>query len=309
MKSADTAFGRELEVFRSEEETAQQLFFSYLALHNLPANDRDILRLMNEAPLFWITTRHALLLAAFVVLGRLFDQKSRHNLDRLLNLAMKDRQLFSKAGLAKRRQKEGMAAAQAAAYAAEAYEPTAADFRILRKQVATRRRIYEARYRDIRDKIFAHKALSNTADTDQLFKKTNIEEMKALFAFLHALHNALWELLFNGRRHDLRIEQFNSKPIRGRSNKPGEMVTEQAEDFFLLRLNANLRQPCAWLGNGHGRENGHHHRRASAHACSHAVRRSECRGDLFVLLGNRLRDHPPTYSEYPQRAVDVRSHN
>jgi hypothetical protein len=27
MKSADTVFGRELEVFRSEEETAQQYFF------------------------------------------------------------------------------------------------------------------------------------------------------------------------------------------------------------------------------------------------------------------------------------------
>jgi hypothetical protein len=110
MKSADTAFGRELEVFRSEEETAQQYFFSYLALRNLPANDGEILRLMNEAPLFWITTRHALLLSAFVALGRLFDQDSRHNLDRLLKTAIEDRTLFSRAGLAKRRQEEGMAA-------------------------------------------------------------------------------------------------------------------------------------------------------------------------------------------------------
>jgi hypothetical protein len=85
--------------------------------------------------------------------------------------------------------------------------------------------------------------LSDTIDTDQLFKKTNIDEMKRLFAFLHALHNALWELLINGRRPELKIEQFNPKPIRGRSNNPGEIVTEQAEDFFLLRLNAKPRQP------------------------------------------------------------------
>jgi hypothetical protein len=250
MKSADTAFGRELEVFRSEEETAQQYFFSYLALQNLPAEDREILRLLNEAPQFWITTRHALLLAAFVALGRLFDQNSRHNLDRLLKMASEDRNLFSRAGLAQRRQAEGMAAVQAATYAAEAYEPTAADFRDFRRQVAGWRGTYEERYRDIRDKIFAHKQFSDPTDTQSLFENTNIEEMKRLFAFLHALHNALWELLFNGRRPELRIEQFDltsGSPSRG--NKPGEIVTEQARAFFSVALKRKPASTVREVGN------------------------------------------------------------
>jgi hypothetical protein len=209
----------------------------------LLANDPEILRLLNEAPLFWKTTRHALLLAAFVALGRLFDQNSRHNLDRLLTTASEDLTLFSRAGLAKRRQAEGMGAAEAATYVATAYEPTVADFRAFRRQVRGWRRTYEARYRDIRDKIFAHKELSDQTDTRPLFENTNIEEMKRLFAFLHALHTALWELLHNGRRPELReIEQFDLTPaVSGRSDKPAEIVTEEAEAFF----SALKRQPAS----------------------------------------------------------------
>jgi hypothetical protein len=59
-----------------------------------------------------------------------------------------------------------------------------------------------ARYRDIRHKVFAHKATADMTEINGMFAKTNIEEMKALFGFLHALHEALWELFNNGRKPD-----------------------------------------------------------------------------------------------------------
>jgi hypothetical protein len=83
--------------------------------------------------------------------------------------------------------------------------------RDIRKEIANWRKVYEARYRDIRHGVFAHKGLSKT-DTDALMKLTNIEEMKAMFGFLHKLHDVLWELYNNGRKPDLKMRDFVMPP-------------------------------------------------------------------------------------------------
>jgi hypothetical protein len=65
-----TEFERELEVFRREEESAQQFFFSYLSVRKLAASNPDVLRMMNVNPLFWVTAHYSMLVAAFVALPR-----------------------------------------------------------------------------------------------------------------------------------------------------------------------------------------------------------------------------------------------
>jgi ACT domain-containing protein len=80
-----TEFEKELEIFRTEEETAQQYFFSYLSIRDLAGKNDDVLNVINTTPLFWVTVHHAMLLSAFVALGRIFDQNSRHNIDRLIS--------------------------------------------------------------------------------------------------------------------------------------------------------------------------------------------------------------------------------
>ncbi len=232
MKAADTAFGRELEVFRTEEETAQQYFFAYLAIRKAGASDKEVLAALNANPMFWITTHHALLLGAFVALGRMFDQQSKHNIDRLLKVAADDLGLFSKSSLAGRKTKEGLTQAEAIAFSNDAFEAAAADFRSLRREVADRRRIYDARYRDVRDKIFAHAETSDTSDANKLLAKTNIDEMISIFGFLHALYDALGQLLYNGRKPDLRIQDFVLPPAcprTGQAMKPGEKIARQAQ--------------------------------------------------------------------------------
>jgi hypothetical protein len=92
----ETEFERELEIFRTAEETAQQYFFSYLSVRSLAAKDAGVLGVMNATPLFWITAHHAMLLAAFVALGRVFDQDSKHNLDLLMNVTARDLSIFSR---------------------------------------------------------------------------------------------------------------------------------------------------------------------------------------------------------------------
>jgi hypothetical protein len=75
-----------------------------------------------------------------------------------------------------------------------------ADSRGLRAEVAKRRRVYEERFGDVRDKIFAHKELSDRDEMNALLAGATIDELNSLFGFLHALHEALWGLLVNGRR-------------------------------------------------------------------------------------------------------------
>jgi hypothetical protein len=57
--------------------------------------------------------------------------------------------------------------------------------------------VYAPVYGEIRHHLAHNKGA--TEDLDALLARTNIEEMKQMFGFLHALHEALLELHLNGR--------------------------------------------------------------------------------------------------------------
>ena len=231
-----TPFDEELEVFRREEESAQQYFFGFLSLQLVPHANPDVLRKMNETPAFWITTRYALLMSAFMVIGRIFDPdpKSLHNIDKLLASVSNEIGSLSKAGLEQRRIAEGMNPKQAAAYVVDKYDLAAKDVRDMRRAVAKWRKVYEARYREIRHKIFAHKGLSR-ADADALMANTKIDEVKELLGFLHSLYISLWQLHINGREPDLAPVRFVMPPASGlhsNSLKEGERVYRESADLL-----------------------------------------------------------------------------
>jgi hypothetical protein len=221
-----TPFHDELEIFRKEEEMAQQLFFAWLSVRNLSAGDPAVLKAMNDTPLYWSNSQYALLLGAFVILGRVFDQNSKHNVDRLIRVASEDLTVFSLEALRARKESLRISAEEAAEYVEGKHALSAGDVRALRKQVADHRRIYEERYRDVRDKVFVHKETAVQDEIDALFARTNIEEMKGIFGFLHGLHDAMWELLFNGRRPDVKPFKFvlPPDPPADRSLAPGERI-------------------------------------------------------------------------------------
>ncbi len=198
--TTEVPFEQELEIFRKDEETAQQHFFAYLSLREFSASNKDILKAMNMTPLFWSTTHHAMLLSTFIGLGRIFDQQSAHNIDTLMASASKDLRAFSKAALENRKMAAGLTRNAARAFVNHAFEPTSHDFRALRKDIKAHRSIYEARYRDVRDKVFAHNEIFDLVEANQLLANTRVDEMKALFGFLHALHEAMWQLFHNGRK-------------------------------------------------------------------------------------------------------------
>jgi hypothetical protein len=105
IEEAERAFEAELEVFRTEVEAGLQFLYAYLGLHATLANDPSALRRVNRTPLLWKTIDGALHGSAFIALGRVFDQTSDHNVDRLLGLAQRDLIIFSKERLGERKKK------------------------------------------------------------------------------------------------------------------------------------------------------------------------------------------------------------
>src|SRR5947209_5308569 len=241
--TADEIFLHELEVFRTEEESATQFFYAYLAVHAVAYEKEDIRDLLNTAPLFWNTCLAALQTSTFIALGRIFDQKSPHNLDRVLRIAQDNPQIFSKAALARRKQGGNTKRPHwLDEYLRNVYEPTPKDFRRLRTYVNRRRRIYVANYRDVRHKYFAHKEVSDPTEIALLFSKGNNKELQQLFAFLGSLYDALWELFFNGRKPVLRPKRYSVSRIRNRPSPPyrrgsvQEKILDEAEQFLLKAL-------------------------------------------------------------------------
>jgi hypothetical protein len=215
MTAPDTEFENELETFRHEADGRTQFFYAYLAVHAVAGDDQSVYRTLNQAPLFWNTALGALQAATFIGLGRIFDQGSPHNIDRVLGIAQRNPEIFARAALGARRQaRTGTPPEYLEEYIEAVYEPTPQDFRRLRAYVHNRRRIYQSNYRDLRHKVFAHKALNDQVAVAALFAKTNIRELQRLFVFLNSLYDALWQLYFNGNKPVLRPRRYSVKRIR-----------------------------------------------------------------------------------------------
>jgi len=254
MIQPEDAFYNELEVFRTEAESGIQFFYSYLAIHAIAGEHKQVHRLLNSAPLFWNTALGALQTSAFIALGRVFDQQSKHNVDRLLKIAQSNMTIFSKRALAGRKRRASPDADEwLDEYLRDVYVPNADDFRRLRRHVAKRRRIYEDNYRAPRHQVFAHKEISAKEDVQALFGKTNVRELQQLMIFLRRLHESLWQLYNNGRKPTLQPARYSVKRIREqpssehRGRALQERLTHEIEVFLRAAVDGaqQPRQPDA----------------------------------------------------------------
>ena len=164
-----------------------------------------------------------MLSSTFTALERIFG-RSGHNLDRLMAAATKRIALFSREALAARKQAAGLSADDADRFVHDAFEPSKDDFESLREQIEENRKIYNARYREVRNKVFAHNVVADLGGANSLLEGTTVNETKALFAFLDALDKALWHLLHNGRKPTLEIRPFLLPPPKNVHGRPGEKI-------------------------------------------------------------------------------------
>jgi hypothetical protein len=229
-------FGTELETFRREEEQGQQFFFSYLTIRTYAHDDPALLKALNRAPLFWKTVDYALLKATFIALGRIFDREGRHNINVLFRIARKNLQVFNREALADRKRQFGLSEKQIASYVNDAYVPSSNDFDELEAEIEPYRNAYNPRYKDVRDKIFAHNVYSGIEEVNLLLEKTDIEELKRIFGFLRGVHAALHQLYVNGVRPAIVVRSFErplrSKPSKMHGHDPADILSREIAAFF-----------------------------------------------------------------------------
>ncbi|HRL74274.1 MAG TPA: hypothetical protein PK440_08425 [Candidatus Accumulibacter phosphatis] len=240
MPSPSADFESQLELFRTEAQSALQFFFAWDAIHAVAAKDKAVFRLLNEAPLFWNTALGALQGSALVALGRVFDpDPDNHSVTRLLALAHANLDIFCKDALAARKRKLSANADEwLPEYLATVYVPSREDFRTLKRHVAIRRKLYEEKYRPLRHKVFAHRGVTTREQVGELFAKTNLKELRQLLVFLGRLYSALWNLYFNGHKPRLRPARYSVQRMLEQPSPNAqhanlqERLVHEAQDFL-----------------------------------------------------------------------------
>jgi hypothetical protein len=222
--SRESEFEAELGVFHRELSAATKYLYGLLSIRTLAAKRKQIYRALDDTADIWNTIQAALQSSAFVALGRIFDQDSPHNIDKVLRLAQSDLTMFSKLAIAARKRKQSSNADDfLPEYLQSVYVPSATDFRLLRKKVGKFRGTYEQRFRDIRHRYYAHKVAATEAEISVLFKAATISELEKTMIFLNQLHEALWQLFNNGERPVLRPLKYSTRRLIARSSSASSL--------------------------------------------------------------------------------------
>jgi len=240
--NADQQFESELETFRKECEEASQCFYGYLAIHQVAKDNRRVFGYLNKNALFWNTVTRALQTSALIALHRIFNHRSRHNIDSLLRIAEANICIFTKQALGRRKQGNNQKQPEwLNGYLRDAHEPTNVDFRRIRAHAEKYKQLYEVRYAPLRNKVYAHAVASDPSEIQPLVAKTNIREMKRIFVFLLKVHDALGQSYFNGHKLVLRAVPYSPERMRKSSSKrsPGGGVhVDIAREVEHVLLNA-----------------------------------------------------------------------
>lgn len=232
-------FEKELEIFRTEASLCAMYYYAFLGVESIIASNRKILDIVNETPSFWNANISALQTSTFIVLHRIFDNKSKHNINKLLTIADSNINIFSKEALAgRKRQLSKNADEWLNEYLADVYVPVEKDFKRLSGYILKYRKIYENNYMKIRHMYYAHKIVSSHDDVSKLFAKTTILELEKIVVFLLRTHNMLWELYFNGRKPIYRKMPYSINRILGREYRKWEhnaihvSMVHETKNFF-----------------------------------------------------------------------------
>lgn len=226
----------QLENFRREANSAAQFLYSEMAVQHAASKSKKLLNRLNTAPTFWRTHGAACQTAAYVCLGRVFDTKSRFNVNELLNSFEANLQIFSREALAARkRDGESTEPVWLQEYLHKSHYPTTQDVQRLRAKVAEYREIYDRAIKPARHKYIAHREKEEHTEVQALFSGGKIRELWRLVSFLQALHRALWEQYHNGRRPILRPLRYSVKVIydsRFHSSDPHERIVAETKGLM-----------------------------------------------------------------------------
>lgn len=205
---AEERFWRIYEGIRADVGAAIKSNFTYLMIYNLKAGDQDIQAKISRYPELWTTLLYSLQTTFFISFGRLFDKSGDAlSIVRLVDTAIKNPQIFSKAALLRRKRFDcrivGEDPEWLTKYIADAWEPTGSDLKPLITALAPHCEKFKQVYAPIRNEIYAHRSKKNEEEVYVHFGKTLIGDVDYILRFVHTLLVALQELVSNGRKPDL----------------------------------------------------------------------------------------------------------
>lgn len=217
----ETEFEEELQAFDNDVDVAVQCFYTWQAVHAAARKSRKIYDLLNRNAGFWVLALGSIQANSLIALGRIFDTDKRtHNVKRLLQLAEDNTSIFSKAAVRQRKNKDLANAPHLIDdFMSNVKEPLTSDFKRLRSFVDARRKVYERCYKQLRDKVHAHK---ERTDIRAFVAKTNTLELGRLISDLRTLHGVLWHWMHNGRAPRL-------SPLR---HSAGKQITRDTRKFL-----------------------------------------------------------------------------
>jgi hypothetical protein len=199
MVDPETEFERELQMFGKDADVAIQCFYVWLTVHNAAPKNLKLYYLLGRDR-FWNLAVGSIQANSLIALGRIFDTDTRsHRIERLLKLAETNIDIFSKVALRKRKLKQAANAPEwiDGFMRGNIYVPKASDLKRWRSFVEARRKVYASCYKQLRDKVYAHK---DRTDITGFVDKTNIRELGRLVSDMYQLHDVLRDLLQNGRK-------------------------------------------------------------------------------------------------------------
>jgi hypothetical protein len=228
--SPEDRFKRELENYYRDATAAAQFLYCWIAFHHFVGRDAALRKDVNVTPLFWNTILGALQTSLFITLGRIFDEDPRsHSIHKLLDIAVNNQRIFSRAALAARKRKTSPGATWIKQYVRDASIPTSSDFDRVSRYVTVRVKTYGLTYKKIRHKIFAHAGAITDQGRDELFSGTKIAELERLVVSLCEVHEVLWQLLENGRKPVFRRSQYTVKSLYFEATKKKKYSRSVAE--------------------------------------------------------------------------------
>lgn len=222
-------FVAELVIFRIEIESGIQFFYTWLMLHAIATKNEKVINLFNSSPIFWNTILRALQSSFIITIGRVFDSgNSTHSIDKLLNLAHKNLDIFSKDRLALRKALNSINSKDwIDDYLKNVYVPKNADLRKIKRYVGLRRKIYDKNYSSLRNKIVAHKEKLSDEQIRDLYSKADIKELQKLYTSICNVYEVLWQLLHNGRKPNLKNQRYSVTQILKNSSPEFNQKTLQ----------------------------------------------------------------------------------
>ena len=197
----ETKFWSDYELIRSEVDKAIEVFYTYLCIHKIANDNKEIYRAMNKDATFWNINLYSLQSTFFITMGRIFDDgKDTFSIHKFIQSILSHPEFFSKDSLAKRKSKGSSKPEWLDDYLKDVFEPAMSDLRKFKSQLTPFRKLFDDAYRNIRRSVFAHTLVKEDESVSELFGKTNISEIKQMLYSLKDMLEALWQLLHNGRK-------------------------------------------------------------------------------------------------------------